>query len=295
MTTRTIGGDDACPLYSCCLTDEQWQIIEPLLPVPRRGRPRLHSLRQVLDTIWYVLRTGCAWRLIPHDLVIPWHAAYRCFRSWTRQGVWADVHDALRDQVRHAAGRDSAPTAAVLDSQTVQSSEGGEQIGWDQGKKTRGRKRHLLVDTNGLLLICYVHSAAVNDRTGAKLVLGWLDEQYPTIELIWLDGGYANTVDDHLIGWADNEIGVKLEVIKRSDDVKGFQVLPRRWVVERTLGWVVRCRRLARDFERLTAHAEAMVHIAMTGLMLRRLTGQQTRYRNNNRRLVAQSSSCIPD
>ncbi len=290
MTTTEDGRDDGCLLYSCTLTDQQWRLIEPLLPAPRRGRPRVHPLRQVLDTIWYVLRTGCAWRLIPNDLA-PWHAAYRCFRSWTRQGVWADIHDALRDQVRTAAGRNPAPTAAVLDSQTVQSSEGGQQIGWDQGKKTRGRKRHLLVDTNGLLLICYVHSAAVNDRTGAKSVLGWLDEQYPSIELIWLDGGYANTVDDHLIGWAAQHIGVKLEVIKRSDDVRGFQVLPRRWVVERTLGWICRCRRLARDFERLTIHAEAMVHIAMTGLMLRRLTGQETRYRNNNRRPATQSSS----
>jgi len=146
-----------------------------------------------------------------------------------------------------------------------------------------------------MLLICCVHSAAVNDRTGAKLVLGWLDEQYPSIELIWLDGGYANTVDDHLIGWADQHIGVKLEVVKRSDDMQGFQVLPRRWVVERTLGWIDRCRRLARDFERLTAHAEAMVHIAMTGLMLRRLAGQETRYRNNNRRRATQPTSSIPE
>ena len=237
-----------------------------------------------------MLRTGCAWRLVPHDLVA-WYAAYRCFRTWTQQGVWADIHDALRDQVRAGAGRDPGPTAAVLDSQTVQSFDGGEQIGWDQGKKTRGRKRHVLVDTNGLLLICYVHSAAVNDRTGAKLVLGWLDEQYPSIELIWLDGGYANAVDDHLIGWADRHLGVTLEVVKRSDDVKGFQVLPRRWVVERTLAWLDRCRRLARDCERLTAHAEAMVYIAMTGLMLRRLTGQETHYRNNNRRQAAQSPS----
>jgi transposase len=290
VTTKNGGRDDACPLYSCCLTDEQWQVIEPLLPVPRRGRPRIHPLRRVLDTIWYVLRTGCAWRLVPNDLVA-WYAAYRCFRTWTSQGVWADIHDALRDQVRAAAGRNPGPTAAVLDSQTVQSSEGGEQIGWDHGKRTRGRKRHVLVDSNGLLLICYVHSAAINDRTGAKFVLGWLDEQYPGIELIWLDGGYANAVDDHLIGWADRHLGVRLEVVKRSDDVQGFQVLPRRWVVERTLGWLERCRRLARDFERLTAHAEAMVHVAMTGLMLRRLTGQETRYRNNNRRQAIQSST----
>jgi transposase len=246
-------------------------------------------MRLVVDTIWYVLRTGCAWRLAANDLA-PWHAAYRCFRTWSRQGVWDDIHDALREQVRAADGRDPAPSAAVLDSQTVHSAEGGQDIGYDAAKRTRGRKRHLLVDVDGLLLICYVHSASVCDRNGAKLVLGWLDEQYPGIGLVWVDGGYANSVDDHLIGWADTEIGVRLQVVKRSDDIKGFQVLPRRWVVERTLGWLTKCRRLCRDFERLTAHSEDMVKIAMIGLMLRRLAGQQTRYRNN-RRLATQSPS----
>lgn len=279
MTTKNSGRDDGCPLYSCGLTDEQWEAIEPLLPVTRRGRPRIHSLRLVLDSIWYVLRTGCAWRLLPHDLA-PWHAAYRCFRTWTAQGVWDDIHHRLRGQLRAAEDRDPVPSAAVLDSQTARSAEGGEAIGWDQAKKTRGRKRHLLVDTGGLLLICHVHSAAVCDRTGAKQVIGWLDEQYPGIGLIWADGGYANTVDDHLIDWTYRHVGVRLEVVRRSDDVQGFHVLPRRWVIERTFAWLGKCRRLARDFERLTSHAEAMIQIAMTGLMLRRLTGQQTRYRH---------------
>lgn len=247
-------------------------------------------MRLVVDTIWYVLRTGCAWRLAAHDLA-PWHAAYRCFRAWSRQGVWDQIHETLRDQVRMAEGRDPAPSAAVLDSQTVHSAEGGQDIGYDPAKRTRGRKRHLLVDTLGLVMICCVHSAAVCDRNGARLVLGWLDEQHPGIGLVWVDGGYANSVDDSLIGWAEQHLGVKLEVVKRSDDVKGFQVLPRRWVVERTFAWLIRCRRLARDFERLTAHAEDMVKIAMIGLMLRRLTGQETRYRNNNRRRVAYSPS----
>jgi transposase len=253
-------------------------VIQPLLPAPAtRGRPRRYDLRLVIDTILYVLRTGCAWRLVPNDLA-PWHVAYRCFRTWSAQGVWDDLHEALRDQVRRADGRDPAPSAAVLDSQTVHSAEGGQDIGWDNAKKTRGRKRHILVDTNGLLLICYLHAASVCDRTGAKQVLGWLDEIYPSIGLVWLDGGYANSVDDHLIGWAEDQIGVRLEVVKRSDDIKGFQVLPRRWVVERTFSWLGRCRRLCRDFERLTAHAEDMVKLAMIQLMLRRLTGQQTRW-----------------
>src|SRR5262249_13158888 len=160
--------------------------------------------------------SGCAWRLAPHDLV-PWDAAYRWFRHWSAQGVWDDIHEALREQVRAADGRDPAPTAAVLDSQTSKSACGGEQIGYDAGKRTRGRKRHLLVDTNGLLLICLVHSASVQDRAGAKLVCGWLPEQYPSIGLVWLDGGYANAVDDSLIGWADEQLDIRMEVIKRSD------------------------------------------------------------------------------
>jgi transposase len=177
-TTKYDGRDDACPLYSCCLTDEQWQVIEPLLPTSRRGRPRIHRLRTVIDTILYVLRTGCAWRLAANDLA-PWHVAYRCFRSWSAQGVWDDIHDVLRERVRRAEGRDPAPSAAVLDSQTVHSAEGGQDIGWDNAKKTRGRKRHLLVDTNGLLLICYLHAASVGDRTGAKQGAGLAGRDLP--------------------------------------------------------------------------------------------------------------------
>lgn len=195
-------------------------------------------------------------------------------------GVWDEIHDALRDQVRCAEGRDLAPSAAVLDAQSTQSACGGEQIGYDAGKKVRGRKRHLLVDTLGLLLVAVVHSASIQDRAGAKLVLSCLDEQYPSIGLIWVDGGYANIVDAGLIDWADHELGVQLEVVKRSDDVKGFQILPRRWVIERTFGWLARCRRLCRDYERCTAHAEDFIKVAMIRLMAARLAGQQTRYRN---------------
>jgi transposase len=259
-----------------------WDVVVVHLPVrdPRRGgRPLKYGHRLVIDTILYVLVSGCAWRLAPHDLA-PWDAAYRWFRHWSQAGVWDDIHTALRDAVRQAEGRDPEPTAAVLDSQTAKSASGGEQIGYDAGKRTRGRKRHLLVDTVGLLLICVVHSASVQDRAGAKLVLSWLDQQYPCIGLIWVDGGYVNVVDDSLIGWADRELGVRLEVVRRNDDVKGFQILPRRWVVERTLGWLTHCRRLCRDYERTIAHAEDFIKIAMIRLMAARLAGQQTRYRN---------------
>lgn len=282
MTTNNAGGDDVRRDYPCALTDAMWEVVAAQLPVrdPRSGgRPLKYGHRLVIDTILYVLVSGCAWRLVPHDLA-PWDAAYRWFRQWSLTGVWDDIHDALRDQVRQAEGRDPAPSAAVLDAQSARSASGGEAIGYDAGKRVRGRKRHILVDTLGLLLICVVHSASIQDRAGAKLVLSWLDQQYPSIGLIWVDGGYANVVDDSLVDWAAHELGVRLEVVKRSDDVKGFQVLPRRWVVERSLGWLTRCRRLCRDYERTIAHAEDFIKVAMIRLMAARLTGQQTHYHN---------------
>ena len=264
------------PGYATSLTDRQWAVIAPLLPVrdPRHGgRPLKYDRRLILDTILYVLRTGCAWRLVPHDLA-RWDAAYRWFRAWSADGTWRRVHDALRDQVRAREGRDRQPTAAVLDSQSARSAEGGQGIGYDAGKRVRGRKRHLLVDTNGLLLRAVVHSAAVHDRAGAKLVLRGLHAQFAALELVWVDGGYANAVDAGLLDWARGEEHVELVVVPRNADVRGFQVLPRRWVVERTFGWLTRCRRLARDYERKTAHAEAMIDVAMIRLMAARLAGE---------------------
>lgn len=232
-----------------------------------------YDRRLILDTILYVLRTGCSWRLVPHDLA-PWDAAYRWFRAWSADGTWRQVHDLLRDRVRAADGRDAQPTAAVLDSQSAKSAEGGEAIGYDAGKRVRGRKRHLLVDTNGLLLRGVVHSASVQDRAGAKLVLTGVHQQFPQLQLVWVDGGYVNVVDTGLIGWAEHHEQLQIVVVPRNADVKGFQVLPRRWVVERTFGWLTRCRRLARDYERKTAHAEAMIDVAMIRLMAARLAGE---------------------
>lgn len=227
----------------------------------------------MIDAILYVLRTGCAWRMLPHDLV-PWDVAYRWFKHWTTTGVWHDLHEELRDRVRRADGRDPAPSAAVLDAQSVKSAEGGEAIGYDAGKRVRGRKRHLLVDTGGLVLKTVVHSASIQDRHGAKKVLSGLSELFPTIGLVWVDGGYVNVVDQSLIGWAARHLGIQIVAVPRNADVKGFQVLPRRWVVERTFGWIGRCRRLARDYERKTAHSEAMIQVASIRLMLARLAGQ---------------------
>ncbi len=265
------------PPYPSSLTDAQWAVISPLLPVrdPRHGgRSLKYDRRRVIDTILYVLVSGCAWRQAPHDLV-PWDAAYRWFRAWSADGTWDRVHDRLRDRTRAQDGRSRQPTAAVLDSQSAKSSEGGEALGYDAGKRVRGRKRHLLVDTGGLVLRAVVHSAGVQDRAGARLVLADLHIQFPDLGLIWVDGGYANVVDTGLIDWAAQTQAVQLVVVPRNAEVRGFQVLPRRWVVERTFGWLARCRRLARDYERKTAHSEAMIKAAMIRLMAARLAGEE--------------------
>lgn len=233
----------------------------------------------MLDAIFYVLRAGCQWRMVPHDLV-PWWVAYRWYRTWATDGTWDLVHDRLRAQVRVAAGRDPEPSAAVLDAQSIKSSEGGEARGFDMGKKTTGRKRHLIVDTLGLLLIVTVTSATVQDRPGGRAILARLAACFPTIGLVWADGGYANKIDSSLLNWAKDKLGLLVEIVKRSDDVKGFQVLPRRWVVERTFGWLVRNRRLARDYERLTTTSEAMIKVAMIRLMTLRLAGQSITWSN---------------
>jgi transposase len=180
----------------------------------------------------------------------------------------------LRDRLRARDGRHVQPTAAVLDSQSARSAEGGEAIGYDAGKRVRGRKRHLLVDTGGLLLRTVVHSAGVQDRAGARQVLTGIHLLFPLLALVWVDGGYVNAVDAGLIDWARCAEDVEIVPVARNADLKGFQVLPRRWVVERTFGWLTRCRRLARDYERKTAHAEAMIKVAMIRLMAARLAGE---------------------
>lgn len=195
------GGDDAARCYPSSLTDEVWSVIEPLLPVRdlgKGGRPRVWPDRLVLDSIFYVLRAGCQWRMVPHDLA-PWWVAYRRYRSWAADGTWDTIHDQLRAQIRMAAGRDPDPTAAVLDAQSIKSSEGGEARGFDMGKKTTGRKRHLVVDTLGLLLVVMVTSAAVQDRQGGRAILALLAARFPGVALVWADGGYANKIDSGVL------------------------------------------------------------------------------------------------
>jgi len=233
------------------------------------GRPRLYPIREILNAIFYLLRAGCTWRMLPHDLP-PWRIVYYYFRLWRKDGTWAKINTALREEVRVADGREPEPSAAILDSQSVKTTETPGMRGYDAGKKVNGRKRHLLVDTLGLLLMVVVHAANIQDRDGAKLVLEKVKGRFPRLQLIWADGGYAGK----LVDWVKTVCHWVLEVVKRNDDVKGFKVLPRRWVVERTSGWLGRYRRLSKDYEGLPETSEAMIYAAMIHLMVRHLARQ---------------------
>jgi transposase len=264
----------ACPFYpSSSVTDAQWAVLEPLLPPPGNtagngGRPEKHSRRLVLDAIFYVVRGGIAWRQMPSDFP-PATTVYDIFRRWTKNESWQRIHDALRDLVRVRAGRNPLPTAAIIDSQTVRGADTvpTASAGYDAGKKTKGRKRHIATDTLGLLLAVVVTAAHIQDRDGAHRLLAALRARFSTVSHIWVDGGYAG----RLVTWAHKVLSLTLEVVKRTDKTSGFLVLPRRWVVERTFGWITKHRRCVRDYETLPEHHEAMIYIAMIMTMTRRL------------------------
>jgi putative transposase len=262
--------------YPTDLTDEQWQILRPLLPrPPRRGAPRKVCRRAVVDAILYVLRSGCAWRLLPHEFP-KWKTVYGIFRAWRNDGTWQRVHDALRDKLRRREGRKPSPSAAIIDSQTVKTTEVGGVRGYDAGKKVNGRKRHLVVDTLGLILAVVVHGANVQDHDGAVPVLGAvgrLKARFRRLKVIFADGAYGRNDLPECVRAA---FGWLLQTVPRPADAKGFVVLPKRWIVERTFGWLGRYRRHSKDYERDTASSEAMIHIAMTHLMLRRLARAKT-------------------
>jgi len=254
--------------YGSSLTDAQWEYLKPMLPKPsKRGRPRT-DLRQVLDAIFYVVKGGIQWRYLPADFP-PWQTVYGIFRRWKLSHFWAALNDALRILVRKAQGKRSQPTAAILDSQSVKSAGHGGPVGFDAGKRIKGRKRHLLIDTLGLVLGVVVTPADTTERDGGKAVLGRVLGWLASLRLLWVDGGYTG---DTFANWV-KALRAKLavEVVKRSDDVRGFKVLPRRWVVERTFGWLMYQRRLVRDYERTISSAEAWIYIAMIRIQLRRL------------------------
>jgi transposase len=228
-----------------------------------------HDLRAVLDAIRYVTRYGIEWRALPVDFP-PWEAVYAFFERWSARGLPQGLVDRLRGRLRVAWGRADLPTAGSIDSQSVKAADtvGAASRGFDAGKKINGRKRHLAVDTLGLLLTVVVTAASVQDRDGAHRLLALLRERFSTISRIWADGGYAG----RLVSWAHTVLALTLTIVKRSDDTTGFVVLPRRWVVERTFGWLMRYRRLVRDYERRPEHHEAMVLWATVAIMTRQLT-----------------------
>lgn len=258
--------------YRTDLSDEQWELLSPLIPpVKPGGRPRTVDIRAVVNAIFYIIVSGCSWELLPHDFP-KYKTVYHYFRQWRIEGNWERIHDKLRQWVRVSEDRMPSPSAVILDSQSVKSGTMVQKsVGYDGGKRVKGRKRHLLVDTLGLMILVVVTAANVPEREGAKLVFAKLYEMrqhFTRLVLIWVDGGYEGV---EFRRWVMDRYRWVLETIKRSDPAKGFVLLPRRWVVERTFGWWNWCRRLSKDYEVLPETSEAMIQVAMIRVMLRRL------------------------
>lgn len=258
--------------YPTDLTQRQWRLVEPLLPEPARGpagRPPKHEKREIVNAILYQVRAGGSWRMLPKDFP-PWETVYGYFARWRDDGTLDTLHDALREQVRvKQQRRHPAPSAGIVDSQTLKGADtvGSASRGYDAGKKINGRKRHIVTDTIGLLLVVMVTAASVQDRDGGSSILKLLHGSLASVGLVYADGGYQG----RLVALAKSSWQIVVEIVRKPADQRGFAVLPRRWVVERTFSWLLRWRRLVRDYERLPQTHEAMVKWAMVGLMLNRL------------------------